>query len=219
MAQQFTRNHTDHSNDTGYQFEFHCDKCGNGYRSSFKANKLGVAANLLKAAGSIFGGTLGRAGYGADHVKDALRGSGWDDAFQEAIDEIRPKFHQCSRCGRWVCPEICWNESRGLCEDCAPDLQEAAAAVQAQVAVDQIGEKARQHDQTGGLDMSAPQRAPGGAACPACKAQLQAGAKFCPECGAKAAAPAAAARAFCSECGAKLGGAKFCSECGTAAPA
>mgnify|MGYP000567782565 CR=1 FL=1 len=160
----FTRNYTDHSNDTGYQFEFKCDKCGNGYRSSFKANKLGMAAGFLKAAGNIFGGALGRAGYGADTLKDALRGSAWDDAFKEAIEELKPKFHQCSRCGKWVCPEICWNEARGLCEECAPDLQEAAAAVQAQVAVEQIGEKARKHDQTAGLDMSAPQRAerPGG---------------------------------------------------------
>jgi len=35
----FTRNYSDHSNDTGYQFEFHCDKCGNGYRSTFRASQ------------------------------------------------------------------------------------------------------------------------------------------------------------------------------------
>jgi hypothetical protein len=57
-SQAFTRNHSDHSNDTGFQFEFFCDKCGSGHRSAFKANKLGVAANLIKAAGSIFGGGL-----------------------------------------------------------------------------------------------------------------------------------------------------------------
>ena len=219
MAQQFTRNHTDHSNDQGYQFEFHCDKCGNGYRSSFRANKLGVAAGLLKAAGTIFGGVLGRASYGADQVKDALRGSAWDDAFKEAIDEIKPKFHQCSRCGKWVCPEICWNESRSLCEECAPDVQEAAAAIQAQVAVEQLAEKAHKHDQTEGLDMSVAQRAGAGGGCPSCHAKLKAGAKFCPECGAKVApakASAPAAKPFCSECGAKLEGAKFCPECGAA---
>ena len=26
---QFTRNHTNHSTDKGYQFEFFCDRCGN----------------------------------------------------------------------------------------------------------------------------------------------------------------------------------------------
>src|SRR3712207_8965772 len=44
----FTRNYTDHSNDTGYQFEFHCDKCGNGHRSAFQASALGVGAKIAK---------------------------------------------------------------------------------------------------------------------------------------------------------------------------
>ena len=213
MAQQFTRNYTDRSNDSGFQFEFHCDKCGNGFRSTFKTNKLGMAASLLKAAGSIFGGGLHSASWGADHVKDAFRGGAWDAAYKEVIEEIKPKFHQCTRCGKWVCPDVCWNQARGLCEECAPDLQEAAAAVQAQVAVEQIGEKARQHDQTGGLDMAAPLAAPG--ACAHCQARLAAGVKFCAECGKPT---GKAAAAFCAECGAKMAaGVKFCAECGHAA--
>ncbi len=220
MAQSFTRNYTDHSNDNGYQFEFKCDKCGNGYRSTFHANKLGMAAGFLKAAGNIFGGSLRQAGYGMDGMKDALRGKAWDDAFKEAMEEIRPKFHQCSRCGKWVCPEICWNESRGLCEECAPDLKEAAASIQAKVAVEQINEKARQYDQTGGLDMGAQQHASAGGgqtmSCPSCHASVPSGTKFCSECGTKI--PAAAARPFCGGCGAKLQpGVKFCNECGKAA--
>jgi len=48
------------------------------------------------------------------------------------------------------------------------------------------------------------------AACPSCGKQINAGAKFCPECGAKVGTN------FCSECGAaNKAGAKFCSECGT----
>jgi hypothetical protein len=35
---QFTRNHSDHSTDKGYQFEFFCDRCGNGFMSEFKAS-------------------------------------------------------------------------------------------------------------------------------------------------------------------------------------
>ena len=89
----FTKNFTDHSNNSGYQFEFHCDKCGNGFRSTFQTSTLGVAAGLLKAAGSIFGGRLSSVGYGADNLKDALRGPQWDTAYQEAVAEIRPKFH------------------------------------------------------------------------------------------------------------------------------
>jgi hypothetical protein len=72
----FTANHTDHSNQNGFQFEFHCDKCGNGFMSSFQANKLGVATELARAAGSIFGGVFGRAASaGAGPTWSAMRAS------------------------------------------------------------------------------------------------------------------------------------------------
>src|SRR5947207_5172902 len=153
-TQSFTRNHRDHSNDGGYQFEFFCDKCGNGHRSTYQTSGMGLASSLLKAAGSIFGGGLLQAGWGADHVKDALRGPAWDSAFKSAIEECKPQFRQCTRCGIWACPEVCWNEARGLCENCAPNLNEQAAAIQAQVAVEQTWEKARGADQMRGLDVA-----------------------------------------------------------------
>jgi hypothetical protein len=215
MAQAFTRNHTDHSNDTGYQFEFHCDKCGNGYRSKFQASALGVGSKIAKGLGSLFGGSrLWGAGVAADHLKDGLRGSGWDDAFKKAIDEIKPKFHQCTRCGNWVCPEVCWNESRNLCEACAPDLAEEAAHHQAHIASDQIADKMRKVDLVEGIDVKAPMVS----GCPHCKARLAPGAKFCPGCGKPVSAAAIPQKKFCSGCGSQLaGGAKFCSGCGTAA--
>jgi hypothetical protein len=214
-SQPFTRNHADHSNDTGFQFEFFCDKCGSGHRSAFKANKLGVAANLIKAAGSLFGGDMYRAGWGADHVKDAFRGPAWDSAFQEAIGESRPKFNQCTRCGKWVCPEVCWNHARGLCEDCAPDLREHAPAIQAQVAVEQAWEQARSGDQMRGFDLAA--EASVSAGCKKCQATLAAGAKFCAQCGtASVPAATAAGPKFCANCGGGLGaGARFCPGCGS----
>ena len=52
---EFTSNHTDHSNDQGFQFEFHCDKCNNGYMSTFVASKVGMATGMLRAASSLFG--------------------------------------------------------------------------------------------------------------------------------------------------------------------
>lgn len=214
-SQPFTRNHSDHSNDTGFQFEFFCDKCGSGHRSAFKANKLGVAANLIKAAGSLLGGDLYRAGWGADHVKDAFRGPAWDSAFQDAIAESRPKFNQCTRCGKWVCPEVCWNHARGLCEDCAPDLREQAPAIQAQVAVEQAWEQARSGDQLRGFDVSA--EASVASSCKKCQATLAAGAKFCAQCGTASTPTAAAAGPkFCANCGGGLSaGARFCPGCGT----
>jgi hypothetical protein len=208
----FTRNYTDHSNDTGYQFEFHCDKCGNGYRSTFHASALGVGAKLAKGLGSLFGGrNLWAAAEAGEYMKDGLRGSAWDKAFKEAIEEIKPKFHQCTRCGHWVCPEVCWNDQRQLCETCAPNLAEEAAAVQAQVAAQQAAEKLRKVDQTAGFDATAEMVSQ----CPHCRARLVAGAKFCAGCGKPVGS--GAARAFCTGCGGQLpAGAKFCSGCGQA---
>ena len=49
-----------------------------------------------------------------------------------------------------------------------------------------------------------------GAVCTACGARIPAGAKFCPECGAKQ-----NASSFCTECGKEIpAGTKFCPECG-----
>src|SRR5215471_15699910 len=101
-TQAFTKNYRDHSNENGYQFEFFCDKCGNGRRSSFVTSGVGVASSLLKAAGSVFGGGLWNAGWGADRVKDVLRGPAWDAAFKDAIEECKPFFRQCTRCGIWA---------------------------------------------------------------------------------------------------------------------
>ena len=211
----FTRNYTDHSNDTGYQFEFHSDKCGNGYRSTFHASALGVGSKIAKGLGSLFGGSLWAAGQAGEYMKDGLRGAAWDKAFQVAAEEIRPKFHQCTRCGHWVCPEVCWNEQRQLCEGCAPDLAEEAASQQANIAAQQAAEKLRAVDQTAGFDPNAGMVG----ACPSCKARLAPGAKFCAGCGKPVGgAAASAAKTFCTGCGGQLAaGAKFCSGCGQAA--
>ncbi len=209
-ATAFTRNYRDHSNDTGYQFEFYCDKCGNGFRSSFQASVLGVGSKIAKGLGSLFGGhKMWAAGVAADHMKDGLRGKAWDDAFQKAIDELRPKFHQCTRCGRWVCPEACWNEERQLCEGCAPNLAEEAAHHQANIAAHQLADKMRTVDHVAGIDPSAAMLG----ACPHCQARLQPGKKFCAGCGQPVGS--GAARPFCTGCGAQLAaGARFCGDCG-----
>jgi len=202
----FTSNYTDRSNNTGYQFEFHCDKCGSGHLSTFQASKAGMAGGFLRAAGGLFGGRLNQLANASEHLKDALRGPAWDAAFRTAVEEGKTKFKQCSRCGKWVCPENCWNAKRGQCETCAPDLQEEAAAAQATAAKNQIWEKASTTDQTAGLDVTSAQTAQ----CPSCGAKST-GAKFCGECGK----PMQAAKTNCGQCNAKIEpGTKFCGECG-----
>ena len=206
---QFTRNYTDRSNSYGFQFEFQCDKCGNGHMSPFITNKVGLASSFLKAAGSsseapVAGGLCG------DHVKDALRGGAWDTAYGEAVDEAKQHFKHCTRCGQWVCPQACWNEARGLCESCAPDIQEEAAHIQSKVAVEQAWDKARKVDQVESLDMKA-QRSAASSSCPHCQARVSEG-KFCGECGK----PLAVAKANCTQCGTeRKPQARFCAECGT----
>ena len=51
---QFTKNHSDHSTDKGYQFEFFCDRCGNGFMSEFKASVTGYAASAVRTAGDLW---------------------------------------------------------------------------------------------------------------------------------------------------------------------
>ena len=45
----FTSNYTDLSSQRGFQFKFFCEKCGNGYLSSFQTNRLGTAAAAMDA--------------------------------------------------------------------------------------------------------------------------------------------------------------------------
>ncbi len=203
---QFTRNYTDRSNDSGFQFEFHCDKCGNGHLSPFVASRVGFASSLLRAAGSLFGGAVASAAHAGDHLKDALRGKAWDAAYGEAVSAGKAHFEHCTRCGQWVCPEACWNAKRGLCEGCAPDLAEEAASIQAQVAVEQAWEKARAQDQVAALDLKAERRV----ACPHCRARVEGG-RFCPVCG-----ESLSTKVACGSCRAQVPtGAKFCPECGS----
>jgi uncharacterized OB-fold protein len=110
-----------------------------------------------------------------------------------------------------VCPEVCWNQARGLCEQCAPDLGENAAAIQAQVAVEQARTRAHEVDQMRGVDVQA-RVAAVGAACKKCQAALTPGSKFCAQCGTPA---EVAGPKFCNQCGAELAsGGRFCAQCG-----
>src|SRR5579862_5553230 len=95
--QAFTRNHSDHSNNTGFQFEFFCDKCGNGWRSAFVTSKTGFAAGILGMAGSFFGGGFAAAANAGNQAKDLLRGKAWDSAFADAVAEGKGHFKQCTR--------------------------------------------------------------------------------------------------------------------------
>ncbi|NJD20547.1 MAG: zinc ribbon domain-containing protein [Gemmatimonadetes bacterium] len=201
----FTNNYHDLSSQRGFQFKFFCEKCGNGYMSTFQASKLGTAAAAANAAASLLGGIFGRAAQTAETLQSMAAGPQHDAALEEAVQEISPLFKQCTRCGQWVCEPVCWNKKAGLCENCAPDLDEEIAAAQATAAREQVQETARGVDYLGQRDLSQV----AAVMCPKCGAKTQGG-KFCPDCGA----PLALKRK-CAHCGAEADGTpKFCPECG-----
>ena len=203
----FTNNYTDLSSNRGYQFKFFCEKCGNGYQSTFVANPLGTAAAAAQAVGSLLGWIFGRAAQGAEQLQQAVAGPQHDSALRNATEEISKLFKQCSRCGNWVCEPVCWNKKAGLCETCAPDLDEEIASAQAQAAKEQVIEKARAVDFVGARDLAKVTAL----TCSKCGARTG-GAKFCPECGT----PTAQTKT-CGSCGAVVQVApKFCPECGKA---
>jgi hypothetical protein len=151
-------------------------------------------------------------------------GTAHDHALEAAVNECKQQFHQCTRCGKWVCPEICWNSPANLCKGCAPRFEEEMAAGQAEAkaraARSQLQSKANEVDYTAGVDMrgvvAAPPmpavqaRASGGTHCTGCGALLGTG-KFCQQCGTPRPVVAPAA----CKCGAAItAGTKFCGDCG-----
>jgi len=207
---QFTRNNSDLSTNQGFQFEFYCDRCGSGFRTRFKPTLTGKVTEAMGAASSLFGGIFGRA---AD-LSERVRSAGWekahDEAFTEAMLELKPDFQQCPRCSSWVCQKSCWNEQKGLCKNCAPDLGVEMAAAQASRTTEEIWAHSKMAEEDRAMLKEESWREGVRATCPSCGAPLAGKVKFCPECGAKI-----QAEAHCTECGAKLiPGAKFCADCG-----
>jgi hypothetical protein len=197
---QFVNNYEDLSTDKGYQFKFHCDKCGNGYMSRFQTSTLGMASSFLNAASSLLGWGHS-AGHSAYEIQRAVGGKAHDSALEIAVQEGKQHFHQCSRCGKWACPDVCWNEKANQCEECAPDFEEQIASAHAQAKADamrqQLYEKAQNTDYVSNIDMSAEKRI---AAPHAVKPREE-----------------GLAKNACTNCGHAVGTAKFCPECGNAA--
>lgn len=206
---EFVRNYSDQSTDNGFQFEFFCDRCGSGFRTRFRDWKIAQATNVAEALGSMFGGVFGRAADLGGRVKSAQWEKAHDQAYAEAVAEIKPQFFQCPRCSAWVCRKSCYNEKKGLCKNCAPDLGVEMAAAQASRSVEEVWAHAKMAEEDKHLTEE-DWREGIRANCPKCEAPLAKNAKFCPECGAKI-----REKLFCTECGAEISAeAKFCPECG-----
>lgn len=204
----FTDNVTDLSNQDGYQFEFRCERCGNGFRSAFRRDPRSTGQKLARGLGGFLGGSLAEVGYMADRLLDRGTNSpAKDDALRAATEEIAPRFHQCRGCGDWVCGDGCWNVDVGQCARCSPVLVEELARLQAEARRNQMQQRLETVDLVGDIAL-AQQAQP---TCPSCGAQTRGG-KFCSECGSSLARTRA-----CAGCGSDVAsGARFCTECGRA---
>jgi len=206
---EFVRNYNDLCTNKGFQFEFCCNRCGTGIRTRFKPSVVGSISTALDAASSLFGGVFG----GAADIGERVRSASWekahDEAFEEAIGELKPDFIQCPRCSTWVCRKSCWNIKRGLCKGCAPDLGVEMSAAQASRSVEEVWAHAKMDEDDKKLS-EGNWKETIRASCPKCEAPLASNAKFCPECGTKI-----KEKNLCVHCGTKLfSSAKFCPECG-----
>jgi hypothetical protein len=206
---EFVRNFADHSTNKGFQFEFHCDRCGTGFRTRFKPSVTGALSDVMGAASSLIGGIFGKAADVSARVHSAAWEKARDNAFVEAINEIKPEFIQCPRCSSWVCRKSCWNLKKGLCKGCAPDLGVEMAAAQASRSVEEVwahAQMAEEDKKLGEKEWREGIRA----TCPSCNAPLAGNVKFCPQCGEKI-----KETAICGKCGVKIApGEKFCPQCG-----
>ena len=224
MLHSFTRNYNDLSTEAGFQFEYFCDCCGNGFKSSFMESSTygkqqktrrfgglsGTIGGIMGSFGSGLGSNIGHAvERGADFVGDRYENQSpeWrreqEQAFDQAQAEVQGLFRKCPACNKWVCETDCWNEEEGLCVECAP--REAGYVAQARNRamrrnIDEAAETAQVWP--GKLETRT-------TVCPNCGKPAGAG-KFCNECGA----PLGSQR--CPNCGAQVAlGVKFCGECGT----
>jgi len=123
---KFVNNVEDLSEDGGYKFRFKCDRCGDGYESQFitsKSNLLKTAIDMFEVFRPLGWGGVGNASKTLDR---GLRGKEHDAAYERAVQESQAFFRKCSTCGHWVCPENCWNDKFGMCDECAPEARQAA---------------------------------------------------------------------------------------------
>jgi membrane protease subunit (stomatin/prohibitin family) len=204
---KFVRNYRDESTERGFQFEFFCDRCSSGYRTPFVASATGLASEALDVASGLLGGVFGTVADVGDRVHSAAWEKTHDKVFAQAVEQAKPNFRQCPRCSKWVCAESCWNETRGLCKDCGPDLAVEMSAMQADAAVEgaqKVAHAAASEQVTAEAFDEVIK-----AVCPKCGAAVSGG-KFCAQCGA----PLAADKS-CTECGKTIPAeSKFCPECG-----
>lgn len=219
---------------------FYCDKCDREYRS-----QPDVANTIAKDVGrQAMGGFLRKIPLLGDAVADNVVGEDPRYTYHltpaqldKAWGATAQYFRECPTCAQIVCLS-CFDQQSGFCNDDSPRREEIAEAgaeqavgvikgIASAFGLDQVAKQAAEAAknaprcaQCGTMvaagvkfcpNCGAAMAQPAADPCPSCGADVK-GAKFCPECGAKI-----ERAAKCANCGAELKGAKFCPECGTKA--
>ena len=211
----FTSNYTDVSTYEGYQFEFHCQRCGNGYRSAFRHSVTGFGGRLAALGGGILGGEIGsrvqEVGLLAQWDRSSTRGSTNDRRLLEAAQDVAGHFVQCRGCAEWVCRDVCWDDRAGRCRRCAPPAPAPGyGPPQPGYGPPQPGYGPPPGYEPPRVSLRHPGRSTAPTACCTNCGATTAG-RFCAQCGSPLAPPA------CEGCGAPSHGTPFCPQCGTPA--
>ncbi|MBV7669019.1 zinc ribbon domain-containing protein [Streptomyces halstedii] len=211
----FSNNYRDmsqqHGTGAGFQFEFHCSRCSDTWRSQFEPFRSGQAAGWIgkgaSAAWGLLGGNANTIGNAADGLAGATWGGARDNAFQRAITNAQGHFNRCPRCTSYVCGR-CWNAELGLCMQCAPDTAAEAEAARRQGMNASVSDRAYSAGQNAGNSYAV--GTPRQLVCPQCSAETHGGA-YCAGCGHHL-----AQTPQCASCHETVpGGAAFCPGCGT----
>jgi len=178
---KFVNNYRDLSTNQSFQYEFVCDRCGSGYRTTFKPSVTGKINGTLDTASSIFAGILGRAASFSDQVHSAAWKRAHNERFTKAVRGIKPYLVQCPRCNNWVCREKCWNVKKGLCKNSITDLGIEMAAAQASRSIEEVWTHAAMTEEEKELGKEY-WREEISSTCPNCGKLLAVNAKFSSSC-------------------------------------
>ena len=202
----FTGNYEDLSTDRGYQFKFYCEKCHNGYMSSFQTSKMGMLGAAARVAGSLFGGVFGRVA--RQRVRSAARRSAdraHDSALKDAVERDRADLqavHALRQLG--LRADLLEQEGRPLRDLRARSRRrDGRRAGRGRARTDAESAHRRLHE-------PARRPQPAAAVCPSAARRRRAASS------ATNAARRCSPKRGCAECGNEAEGTpKFCPECGT----
>src|SRR2546421_9890238 len=146
----FTGNVLDLCNENGFQWEFTCDRCRNGFRSPFAQNVASRGRGVLRMAGEWFGGKLETFSQGVEDFNQygyiGEESATKDQFFAKAVENVRPNFRQCRGCGGWACAQLCSANHVGQCMAGSPLATEEVGKAQADARGHQLGEPAVQQE-------------------------------------------------------------------------